>query len=117
VFEFDNVEVRGLTAPVAGGAQATPAAAQVTQTSSAATGNGQLILIMCHDLESTITLFHDGQILKQESLRGHGANVYDLEAGHYDLQFNTQGYANLNVDFDIIPGGQVVYYIDSDKPC
>lgn len=123
-YAFDNVTVRvpppaeALALPPAttgggtgGGSTATqpPAVAQPTQPPANATG--RLILIMCQDIESTITIFRDGQIIKQHSLNAAGRNVYDLPPGRYDVQFSATGYYNLNFSYDIVAGGEVVQYI------
>jgi hypothetical protein len=115
VFEFDNIIINGIKDTAASGNGQATVVPQTTQPTG--TANGQLLLVMCNGLESTITLFFGGQIIKQESLHGKGINTYDLPPGHYDLQFNTVGYYNLNVDFDLGPGDQMTYYLDSDTPC
>lgn len=98
------------------GLQATSVPQATAAPAATASGNGQLIIIMCQNLETSVTIFKDGQIVKQESLHRAGTNVYDLPAGHYDVQFNTEGYYNLNTSYDIVPGGQFVQYI-GDTTC
>jgi hypothetical protein len=94
------------------GGQSTPAPTAPPQsTAPPPTGNGQLIVIMCQNIDTTVTIFSGGQIVKQSSLHSTGANVYDLPAGHYDVQFNAAGYYNLNLSYDILPGQAVTQYI------
>ena len=90
-------------APATPTAPAPPAGAQ-PQT-------GTLMVVMCQDLEATMTIFRYGQIVRQESLHSKGANLYELPVGHYDLQFEARGYYNLNVAADIEPGGVFTWYI------
>jgi hypothetical protein len=116
---FDNLTIT-LPEPVTlatggGGDPAPTAAGGATQAPQAtASGNGQLIIVMCQGLETSVTIFHDGQIFRQESLHNAGTNVYDLPAGHYDVQFNTEGYYNLNLAYDITPGNSYTQYIGGE---
>jgi hypothetical protein len=73
--------------------------------------SGLLRVVMCQGLETTLTVFANGAIIRQESLHNAGVNEYALPAGHYDLQFNTVGYETLNVAADIPPEGAFTWYI------
>ncbi len=94
-----------------GGGGNTPAPTTPPQPTTPPTGNGQLIIVMCQSINTTVTIFSGGQIVKQNSLTSTGVNVYDLPAGHYDVQFNAAGYYNLNLSYDILPGQVITQYI------
>ncbi len=93
----------------------TPVPTEPPQPTTPPTGNGQLIIVMCQSINTAVTIFSGGQIVKQNSLTSAGVNVYDLPAGHYDVQFNAEGYYNLNVSYDILPGQAITQYIGSES--
>lgn len=94
-----------------GGGGNTPAPTTPPQPTTPPTGNGQLIIVMCQSINTAVTIFYGGQIVKQNALTSTGVNVYDLPAGHYDVQFNASGYYNLNLSYDILPGQAITQYI------
>ncbi len=72
------------------------------------TGNGKFIIVMCQDIEVTVTIFGGGQVIRQESLHNAGRVVYELPPGKYDVQMAAAGYYNLNLQYDITPGSEFV---------
>jgi hypothetical protein len=117
IVEFDNVQVRAEKATSqgtgSGGVAATQAPAAATQApTDSGPALGKLIIFECVEIENTVTIFKDGQIVKQDSLHSLEANVYLLPPGHYDVQYNAVGYYNLNFAYDIQANGEFTQYLD-----
>lgn len=74
-----------------------------TATPAATGNNGQLVVLGCQ-IKFLVVIFYGGQIVKQQEVSPFGSAVFDLPAGHYDVQFMAAGYFNLNLSYDIAAG-------------